>query len=177
MRTTGPTAGPPHTFTHLVEADGYATSSGFVFFSGSNPTDPLVPCQRGDVRPHLLRDRVVLDCFAEVCRHFMNGSGAELLGGCHFLQMSWTLHPRRLRGRCPEPREGRDSRCFGAMATWTGECCSGLFVGWLLFSTFYLCLQGLMTSSERNEEAGENSPASFLALMCQRFRIISTSLR
>jgi hypothetical protein len=95
MRTTRPTAGPPHAFTHLIEADAYATCSGFVFLSRCNPTDPLVACQRSDVRPHVLHDRIVFDCFAEVRRHSVNGTGSKLLLNCHLYPMTLLVRSRR----------------------------------------------------------------------------------
>lgn len=71
VRAAGPTARPPHSFAHFIEADSYAAFSRLIFLCGCHPADPLVASQWCNVGPDVLHNGVRLDCFAEICRQFV----------------------------------------------------------------------------------------------------------
>ena len=72
MRASGPTARPAHTSPHLINGDlDPPLPSGFLL-GRSDPTNPLVSRQRGDVGPEALSSGVRFDGLAEVCWQFMN---------------------------------------------------------------------------------------------------------
>jgi hypothetical protein len=56
--TTRPTTRPAHTLTHFIKTNSYAAASGFILFSGCNPTDPFIARQWRDIRPHLRHNQV-----------------------------------------------------------------------------------------------------------------------
>ena len=63
VRASGPTARPAHASLHLIDADlDAALPSGFLL-GRSDPTDPLVSRQRGDIGPKALGSGVKLDGF------------------------------------------------------------------------------------------------------------------
>jgi hypothetical protein len=67
VRASGPTAWPAHASPHLVDADlDAALPSGFLL-GRSDPTDPLVPRQRGDIGPEALGSSVRFDSPPKVC--------------------------------------------------------------------------------------------------------------
>ena len=67
VRASGPTARPAHASPHLIDADlDAALPSGFLL-GRSDPTDPLVSCQRGDIVPETLGSGVRFDGLPKVC--------------------------------------------------------------------------------------------------------------
>jgi hypothetical protein len=71
MRATGPTARSARALAHLVKADRNPPISGFVFLGRCNPADPFIPCQRCDIRPRSLHDRVGLYRLSKIRGHSM----------------------------------------------------------------------------------------------------------
>ena len=79
MRASGPTARPAHAASHLIDADLDATPSGRFLLGRSDPTDPLVSRQRGDIGPEAFGRGIRLDGFPEICRQLMNRAVREFL--------------------------------------------------------------------------------------------------
>jgi len=67
VRASGPTARPAHASPHLIDADLDAALPSGVLLGRSDPTDPLVPRQRGDIGPEALGSGVRFDGPPEVC--------------------------------------------------------------------------------------------------------------
>ena len=65
---SGPTAGPTHASAHLIDSDLDAALPRVVFLGRSDPTDPLVSRQWGNIGPEALGGDVGFDGSAEVCR-------------------------------------------------------------------------------------------------------------
>ena len=81
MWASGPAARPAHAASHLVDTDLDATLSGSFLLGRSDPTDPLVSRQRGDVRPEAFGRGIKLDGFSEIRRQLMNRAVREFLSG------------------------------------------------------------------------------------------------
>ena len=67
VRASGPTAGPAHASPHLIDADLDAALPRGFLLGRSDPTDPLVSRQRGNVGPEALGSGVRFDGPAEIC--------------------------------------------------------------------------------------------------------------
>ena len=65
---SGPTARPAHASPHLIDADLDAAFPGGFLLGRTDPTDPLVPRQWGDIGPEALGSGVGFDRSPEVCR-------------------------------------------------------------------------------------------------------------
>ena len=79
MWASGPTARPAHATAHLVNSNlDAAFSSGFLL-GGDDPTDPLIPRQRGDVGPKVLGCGIHLDGLSEIIRQYVNCAIRESL--------------------------------------------------------------------------------------------------
>ena len=81
MWASGPTARPAHAAAHLVNSNLDAALSGDFLLGRSNPTDPLVTRQRGNVGPKVLGCGIQLDGLSEICRQFVNCAVLEFLSG------------------------------------------------------------------------------------------------
>jgi hypothetical protein len=81
VRTSGPTARPAHASLHLIDADLDAALPGGFLLGRSDPTDPLVSRQRGDIGPKALGSGVKLDGFSEICWQLMDRAVREFLTG------------------------------------------------------------------------------------------------
>ena len=81
MRASGPTARPAHASLHLIDADLDAALPGGFLLGRSDPTDPLVSRQRGDIGPKALGTGVKLDGFSEICWQLMDRAVREFLTG------------------------------------------------------------------------------------------------
>jgi hypothetical protein len=66
VRTARPTTRPTHSFAHLIKANGNTALSGFLFFGGGHPTDPLVAGKHSDIRPDAFYSRVGLNRFVNI---------------------------------------------------------------------------------------------------------------
>lgn len=76
-----PTARPAHAAAHLIDAHFDATLSGGFLFGRSNPTDPLVTRQRGEIGPKAFSNSIELDSLSEIFWKLMNRAVRELLSG------------------------------------------------------------------------------------------------
>ena len=81
MRASGPTARPAHASLHLINADLDAALPGGFLLGRSDPTDPLVSRQRGDIGPKARGSGVKLDGFSEICWQLMDRAVREFLTG------------------------------------------------------------------------------------------------
>ena len=81
MRASGPTARPAHASPHLIDADLDAALPGGFLLGRSDPTDPLVSRQRGDIGPKARGSGVKLDGFSEICWQLMDRAVREFLTG------------------------------------------------------------------------------------------------
>jgi len=81
VRTSGPTARPAHASLHLIDADLDAALPGGFLLGRSDPTDPLVSRQRGDIGPNARGSGVKLDGFSEICWQLMDRAVREFLTG------------------------------------------------------------------------------------------------
>ena len=100
MRASGPTARPAHASPHLIDADLDAALPGGFLLRRSDPTDPLVSRQRGDIGPKARGSGVKLDGFSEICWQLMDRAVREFLIG---------HTPKRVRSAQRErdkPRQG-----------------------------------------------------------------------
>ncbi len=66
MRTAGPATRSAHTTFEFRECFFDANSSCLLLFAGSNPTNPLITCERGNIIPGCLSGRDTTDSFAQV---------------------------------------------------------------------------------------------------------------
>ena len=81
VRASGPTARPAHASLHLIDADLDAALPGGFLLGRSDPTDPLVSRQRGDIGPKARGSGVNLDGFSEICWQIMDRAVREFLTG------------------------------------------------------------------------------------------------
>ena len=81
MRASGPTARPAHASSHLIDADLDAALPGGFLLGRSDPTDPLVSRQRGDIGPNTRGSGVKLDGFSEICWQLMDRAVRDFLTG------------------------------------------------------------------------------------------------
>ena len=81
MRASRPTARPAHASPHLIDADLDAALPGGFLLGRSDPTDPLVSRQRGDIGPKALGGGVKPDGFSEICWQLMDRAVREFLTG------------------------------------------------------------------------------------------------
>jgi hypothetical protein len=81
VRASGPTARPAHASPHLIDADLDAALPGGFLLGRSDPTDPLVSRQRGDIGPKARGSGVKLDGFSEICWQLMDRAVREFLTG------------------------------------------------------------------------------------------------
>ena len=72
MGATSPTTWSAHALAHFVHADNYTPLPRLIFLGGRNPANPLIACERRNIRPHILHTSIGLDCFAKIRRHFMH---------------------------------------------------------------------------------------------------------
>jgi hypothetical protein len=81
VRASGPTARPAHASLHLINADLDAALPGGFLLGRSDPADPLVSRQRGDIGPKARGSGVKLDGFSEICWQLMDRAVREFLTG------------------------------------------------------------------------------------------------
>ena len=81
MRASGPTAWPAHAGVHLINSNLDAALSGSFLFGRSDPTDPLVTCERGEVGPKPRGCGIELDGLSKICGELMNSAVREFLSG------------------------------------------------------------------------------------------------
>jgi hypothetical protein len=81
VRASGPTARPAHAGVHLINAKLDAALSRRFLLGRSDPTDPLVTCERGEVGPKPRGCRIELDGLSEICGELMNRAVREFLSG------------------------------------------------------------------------------------------------
>ena len=81
VRASGPTARPAHASLHLIDADLDAALPGGFLLGRSDPTDPLVSRQRGDIGPNARGSGVKLDGFSEICWQLMDRAVRDFLTG------------------------------------------------------------------------------------------------
>ena len=81
VRASGPTARPAHASPHLIDADLDAAFPRGFLLGRSDPTDPLVSRQRGDIGPNARGSGVKLDGFSEICWQLMDRAVREFLTG------------------------------------------------------------------------------------------------
>jgi len=81
VRASGPTARPAHASSHLIDADLDAALPGGFLLGRSDPTDPLVSRQRGDIGPNARGSGVKLDGFSEICWQLMDRAVRDFLTG------------------------------------------------------------------------------------------------
>lgn len=74
-----PAARSARASAQLVDADLDAAPPGRVRLWRSDPTDPLVSRQWGDIDPEPLRRRVSLDGFTKICRQLVHRAACHLL--------------------------------------------------------------------------------------------------
>ena len=79
VRASGPTARPAHASLHLINADLDAPLPGGFLLGRSDPTDPLVSGQRGNIGPEALGSDVRFDGLSEVGWQFMNRAVSDFL--------------------------------------------------------------------------------------------------
>ena len=61
MRTSGPTTGAPHAFSHFIEADFYPAVARLFLPGGCDPAYPLIAREWGDRSPDIRDRRIRLD--------------------------------------------------------------------------------------------------------------------
>ena len=84
MLTSGPAARPSYARSHLIDTDLDATFPGRFLLGRSNPADPLVSRQRGDVAPEIHGGDITLYGLSEICGQLVNRAVPELssVHGC-----------------------------------------------------------------------------------------------
>jgi hypothetical protein len=75
VRTSRPTTGSAHAFSHFVETDDYTAISGLVLFSGCDPANPLIAREWRNACPYVGDNWVGFDCFAKILRHLVDSTG------------------------------------------------------------------------------------------------------
>lgn len=98
VRASGPTTRPAHAFPHFIHADFDATLPGDFLLGRSDPTNPLVSRQRGDIGPEALRSGVRFDGLPEVCWQFMNRAASDFRHTSH-ITIQPVNHTRSVRQR------------------------------------------------------------------------------
>ena len=79
VRATGPTTRSAHASAHLIDADLDAALSSGLLLRRSDPTNPLVSRQRGDIGPEAPGNGVRFDGPPEVCWYLMNRAVSDFL--------------------------------------------------------------------------------------------------
>ena len=99
VRAPWPTARPAHAFAHLVDTDLNAAHPSCILLGRSDPADPLVSRQRGDIGPEFRGRDIDLDGISEICGQLMNRAVPELLSFHRSMWVYWGL-TLELSGRC-----------------------------------------------------------------------------
>ena len=94
---SGPAAGPTHAFSHLIDTDFDAALPGSFLLGRSNPADPLISRQRGDIGPQDRGRDIELDGISEVCGQLMNRAVREFLSIHRSMCVYWGLTPELSR--------------------------------------------------------------------------------
>ena len=66
VRAARPTARPAHASAHLIDADFDAALPCLFLLGGRDPTDPLIPRERGDLSPKALHGGIGYDRSAKI---------------------------------------------------------------------------------------------------------------
>ena len=79
MWASGPTARPAHASSHFIDTDVDATLPCSFLLGRSDPADPLVTSQRGDIGPQARGRGIESDGLSEIRGQLMNRALRELL--------------------------------------------------------------------------------------------------
>ena len=95
MWASGPAAGPPHAIAHLIDTDLDATFSSRLLLGRSDPADPLVPRQWGDIGPETHGRDIKFYGAAEIRGQLMNCAVPKLVSVHRYVY--WGLKPELSR--------------------------------------------------------------------------------